>query len=32
MTNVWQELLAAKRASGRWLFFRRALVHPLQLF
>ena len=33
MTNVWQELLAARReASGRWLFFRRALAHPLQLF
>jgi phosphatidylethanolamine/phosphatidyl-N-methylethanolamine N-methyltransferase len=32
MTNVWQELLAARReASGRWLFFRRALAHPLQL-
>ena len=32
MTNVWQEILAAKReVSGRWLFFRRALVHPLQL-
>jgi len=32
MTNVWQEILAAKReVSGRWLFFRRALAHPLQL-
>jgi len=32
MTNVWQEILAAKReASGRWLFFRRAMAHPLQL-
>jgi phosphatidylethanolamine/phosphatidyl-N-methylethanolamine N-methyltransferase len=33
MTNVWQDLLAARReAGGRWLFFRRALAHPLQLF
>jgi phosphatidylethanolamine/phosphatidyl-N-methylethanolamine N-methyltransferase len=32
MTNVWQEILAKKReANGRWLFFRRALAHPLQL-
>jgi phosphatidylethanolamine/phosphatidyl-N-methylethanolamine N-methyltransferase len=32
MTNVWQEILAAKReVSGRWLFFRRSLAHPLQL-
>jgi phosphatidylethanolamine/phosphatidyl-N-methylethanolamine N-methyltransferase len=32
MTNVWQEILAKKReVSGRWLFFRRALAHPLQL-
>jgi phosphatidylethanolamine/phosphatidyl-N-methylethanolamine N-methyltransferase len=29
---VWQEILAAKReANGRWLFFRRALAHPLLL-
>jgi phosphatidylethanolamine/phosphatidyl-N-methylethanolamine N-methyltransferase len=33
MTNVWQDLLAARReAGGRWLFFRRAMAHPLQLF
>jgi phosphatidylethanolamine/phosphatidyl-N-methylethanolamine N-methyltransferase len=32
MTNAWQEILEAKRkAGGRWLFFRRALAHPLQL-